>query len=875
MTNNSFFTLNINSIPFNITRAHIKESLQDLFVIKCEGYIESLEEYPFNNAIGNKKNKSSLNFHPNTLINQYAIFSINNPYTSKENLSSVLLSINNGASSPKDIKEYAGIVYNVEYLGLNTQSSANMLNKNSQTNSLNYKHFFSFTLTSSLIRMSLNKANRIYTDKNIIDIIKATLGFHQQNIKKNLDFSHITSTYPKLELVSQYQESDLAFLKRIAYNNGIYFYEDTQNIYFYDITQRDKSRNVTFNPRSNNTLNEPCITSFYKTLALRTNSFFQSSENALNPFNLQSLSIKTQNQSDNEQENKNIEDMAYSQHNYTSQYSFSRDIDLKTPISLKERRLQVLRNSFQAQSNLYNLSLNESISVDFIHSIKESKDNLKDFIIVGIEHLLINESLLKNSFNTNDEAIKKDNMFLNNINSINKDIEDIGNISDGVQGLDDRPSFDNISSLDSSKTYSNILTLLPMPFSFAPSLRSKPKAPNSTLGIIIGEDYDIEKQRNTIYTDEYGRVRVRINCFANQEIIDNAIMEEETNNKDNLDATNSNNKICSYHYSPYLRVSSPIASLNAGFYHTPRVGDEVIISFLDDDIDRPYISGSLYNQNNSSLPSLPLESHQTTLSSKTVGLHEDGRNELTLSNLKGQEQVYLKAQKDYEELVQHNFTQSILNDKDSVVNGVYSERINKAHTQTIGLAKIVNIGGEHNTNVALSKDTIVGLSNTLNVGASNKLRVANSSSEYVGGDKEVDVGANLTTNIQKDESRSVNGNKVEIVNKHLSIHSNENLHLSANDELALISKNNLLFSTRQSCSLRSDENLTISVKDLYTTSEQDINYYATNNINLFISEDSNIQLSEDKIILKIKDSELVLDENGLSINKPVTIKKGK
>ncbi|MGX2973218.1 phage baseplate assembly protein V, partial [Helicobacter sp. T3_23-1059] len=39
-----------------------------------------------------------------------------------------------------------------------------------------------------------------------------------------------------------------------------------------------------------------------------------------------------------------------------------------------------------------------------------------------------------------------------------------------------------------------------------------------------------------------------------------------------------------YRYSPY-----------SGFYHTPRVGDEVLISFLDNDIDKPYISGSLYN----------------------------------------------------------------------------------------------------------------------------------------------------------------------------------------------------------------------------------------------------------------------------------------
>ncbi|WP_231853483.1 bacteriophage T4 gp5 trimerisation domain-containing protein [Helicobacter cinaedi] len=219
-------------------------------------------------------------------------------------------------------------------------------------------------------------------------------------------------------------------------------------------------------------------------------------------------------------------------------------------------------------------------------------------------------------------------------------------------------------------------------------------------------------------------------------------------------------KAYSYHYSPYLRVSSPIASISSGLYHTPRVGDEVIVSFFDEDIDKPYISASLYNQSNPALPPLPLNAHQTSLSARTLNntketedtnssIVESGLNEITLSNIKEKEQIYLQAQRDYEELIKHNFTQKIQNNKDSIVEGAYNERIKKIHTQTIDLAKIVSIGGEYNTNVALSKDTIVGLSHTLNVGASNKLRVAKDSSEYVGEDKSVEIQANLNTSLSK------------------------------------------------------------------------------------------------------------------------------
>ncbi|EOJ0749324.1 phage baseplate assembly protein V, partial [Campylobacter jejuni] len=142
-----------------------------------------------------------------------------------------------------------------------------------------------------------------------------------------------------------------------------------------------------------------------------------------------------------------------------------------------------------------------------------------------------------------------------------------------------------MKDLNLSKSYTNNLTLIPSFLTFTPSFKSKPKPPINTMGIVIGEDFNIENQRNTIYTDEYGRVKVRINLYANQEELDN--------------------KINMYHHSPFLRVASSVASNHSGFYHTPRIGDEVIISFLDDDIDKPFISGSLYNGVNDPLVSLP------------------------------------------------------------------------------------------------------------------------------------------------------------------------------------------------------------------------------------------------------------------------------
>ncbi|MBW1362098.1 type VI secretion protein VgrG, partial [Campylobacter jejuni] len=782
MSLNSYMSLNIsnstsNPLPFKITKALIKESLEELFSIECEGFFESLEQDLFSlntltNASSHLSTPTTFNFHPNVLIDQEAILSIHNPYENNT------LNFDNN-----EVKNYKGIITYIKYLGINHESALNINDSTSNTKQIQYKHFFSFKLQSVLIRLSLNKANRIYTHTNIIEVIKQTLGFYQDILHKEIDYSNIHFNYEEQELISQYNESDLDFITRLSHNNGIFFYEDENTIYFCDVYKNVKNKEIEYNPNINNILNQACISSIYKEQSLRTNSFTHSSINANTPLNLLSLhSSKVPY----EQELNNK--ACYNEHFYESEYSFTKSIDLKTKPSLKEKRALVLNESLLAKSNIYHLSLGDFITLNYkefnhqeeIKNQDEEKQDkaslLKDFIIIANTQILIDDAILANSINTNDHL--------------------------------------NLKDLNLNKSYSNTLTLLKKNIIFTPSFKAKPKAPNSTQGIVIGESKDIESERNTIYTDEHGRVKVRINLYANQEELDNDtfIANDIDTNSSNL----SSNTYKSYHHTPFLRVASHIASNHSGFFHTPRIGDEVIISFLDDDIDKPYVSGSLYNGANPSLVNLPFNDHQTSLSSKTIGVNEEGYNELTLSNIKDKEQIYLKAQKDYDELVQHNFTQRILNDKDSIVDGIYNERIKKVHTQTIDLAKNVNVGGEYLTNVGLSKDTIVGLSNTLNVGVDNKVRVAKNSHEFVGENKDIEIGANQNTIIHKDEIRNVKGNKKEVVEGHYGINVSDKMQVLSEKEMDYKSKDNILFTSNESIGFESDKN-TSMVADNITT----------------------------------------------------------
>ncbi len=874
MSLNSYMSLNIsnstsNPLPFKITKALIKESLEELFSIECEGFFESLEQDLFSlntltNASSHLSTPTTFNFHPNVLIDQEAILSIHNPYENNT------LNFDNN-----EVKNYKGIITYIKYLGINHESALNINDSTSNTKQIQYKHFFSFKLQSVLIRLSLNKANRIYTHTNIIEVIKQTLGFYQDILHKEIDYSNIHFNYEEQELISQYNESDLDFITRLSHNNGIFFYEDENTIYFCDVYKNVKNKEIEYNPNINNILNQACISSIYKEQSLRTNSFTHSSINANTPLNLLSLhSSKVPY----EQELNNK--ACYNEHFYESEYSFTKSIDLKTKPSLKEKRALVLNESLLAKSNIYHLSLGDFITLNYkefnhqeeIKNQDEEKQDkaslLKDFIIIANTQILIDDAILANSINTNDHL--------------------------------------NLKDLNLSKSYSNTLTLLKKNIIFTPSFKAKPKAPNSTQGIVIGESKDIESERNTIYTDEHGRVKVRINLYANQEELDNDtfIANDIDTNSSNL----SSNTYKSYHHTPFLRVASHIASNHSGFFHTPRIGDEVIISFLDDDIDKPYVSGSLYNgattmpqynyprykreiatnalsylsvvptmidkgldtlklQENTDYELSSINNHYLTLANSTVGVDNTNaraRNEITLKNDKDKEEIYILAQKDYKEEIGNNYEQTIKNNKTSEVGALYTEFITLGHMQNIIGFKNVNVGAQYLENTLLSKDTNVGLSNTLNVGISNEVNIGQNHEEKIGNDKRVIINNNLEQDIKNDFIQRIGHNKNETIkgsyvlqtNQSIKFYSKQDLSIETNEYFKAEADDSISFKAKKNCSFTADNVNTMANQESILTAQKQIVSRVGN---------TTITQTKDKIILQVGTTQVIIDSKGLRV----------
>ncbi|EFQ8156966.1 type VI secretion protein VgrG, partial [Campylobacter coli] len=636
-----------------------------------------------------------------------------------------------------------------------------------------------------------------------------------------------------------------------------------------------KNKEIEYNPNINNILNQACISSIYKEQSLRTNSFTHSSINANTPLNLLSLhSSKVPY----EQELNNK--ACYNEHFYESEYSFTKSIDLKTKPSLKEKRALVLNESLLAKSNIYHLSLGDFITLNYkefnhqeeIKNQDEEKQDkaslLKDFIIIANTQILIDDAILANSINTNDHL--------------------------------------NLKDLNLSKSYSNTLTLLKKNIIFTPSFKAKPKAPNSTQGIVIGESKDIESERNTIYTDEHGRVKVRINLYANQEELDNNTFI--TNDIDTNSSNLSSNTYKSYHHTPFLRVASHIASNHSGFFHTPRIGDEVIISFLDDDIDKPYVSGSLYNgattmpqynyprykreiatnalsylsvvpamidkgldtlklQENTDYELSSINNHYLTLANSTVGVDNTdarARNEITLKNDKDKEEIYILAQKDYKEEIGNNYEQTIKNNKTSEVGALYTEFITLGHMQNIIGFKNVNVGAQYLENTLLSKDTNVGLSNTLNVGTDQEVKIHKNSYEKVGENKKVEIGTNYEERITGEHTSSVSSNRKTFIRGYHHTQSQGKYSVYTDSELVTEAKGNIQEHTEKSIFMVAKKDHCVNAENVSSLAQKDNTIVAHNRIINQVKSTS-ITTTAKEVIIQVGGVQVIIDNKGLRV----------
>jgi type VI secretion system secreted protein VgrG len=284
-----------------------------------------------------------------------------------------------------------------------------------------------------------------------------------------------------------------------------------------------------------------------------------------------------------------------------------------------------------------------------------------------------------------------------------------------------------------------------VPFRTFPKTR-KPVVEGPQTAVIVG------KSGEEIWTDKYGRVKVQFHW--------------------DREGGNDENSSC------WVRVAQVWAGTNFGAMHIPRIGQEVIVDFLEGDPDRPIVTGRVYNGSNMPPYALPGNQTQSGIKSRsTKGGALPNANEIRFEDRKGSEEFYIQAEKDLNSVVKNNETATVAADRTRQVGGNDALSVGKNQTITVGANESLTVSGNETIDVTGSETVTVGGdqsvavsgSDSMSVGGSQSLSVAASRSEVVGGAESIAVGGARSTAVGGAESVTIGGNRSEDIGGSVSV----------------------------------------------------------------------------------------------------------
>jgi type VI secretion system secreted protein VgrG len=207
--------------------------------------------------------------------------------------------------------------------------------------------------------------------------------------------------------------------------------------------------------------------------------------------------------------------------------------------------------------------------------------------------------------------------------------------------------------------YENRFECIPADTPFRPArVTPRPVIPGAQTAVVVGQSGE------EILTDDYGRVKVQFHW-------DRYSKADETS-------------------SCFIRVAQSSAGKSWGAFSLPRVGQEVVVTFLNGDPDFPLVTGSVYNAEQTTPYKLPGEQTKTVIKTST-SKGGDGFNELRFEDAQGSEQVFLHAERNQDIRVKK--------DQFTHIGGESHETIASSHYAQIGGDQHLTLKGDLNQSV--------------------------------------------------------------------------------------------------------------------------------------------------------------------------------
>ncbi|WLG93451.1 type VI secretion system Vgr family protein [Pseudomonas sp. FP198] len=258
-------------------------------------------------------------------------------------------------------------------------------------------------------------------------------------------------------------------------------------------------------------------------------------------------------------------------------------------------------------------------------------------------------------------------------------------------------------------------------------LRDKPCIDGPQIATVVGPPGE------EIYCDEWGRVKVQFPW----------------------DRSDKNND----HSSCWIRVTQGWAGATWGAMAIPRVGQELIISYLDGDPDQPIATGRAYRETN--LPPYELPKHKTRMTIKSRTHKGAGFNELRFEDELGQQEVFIHAERDKNVHVKHDNTIFVGNDRSEKVG--HDERIEVGHNReeqvgnderisirqdqyhSVGRDQMQSFGRDHQITIGKDRIETIGNDRHDTIAVNHRMDIGGNAEQLVQGFQQVSVGKGIGT----------------------------------------------------------------------------------------------------------------------------------
>ena len=271
-------------------------------------------------------------------------------------------------------------------------------------------------------------------------------------------------------------------------------------------------------------------------------------------------------------------------------------------------------------------------------------------------------------------------------------------------GADQTPPY-RTTDAGANRQYGNQFKAVSSDITFKPAPSfTKPRIYGPQTATVVGPSGE------EIYLDKYGRVKVQF------------FWDKKDDKGSTVNTT-------------WVRVAQSWAGNGWGTYFWPRVNDEVVVQFLNGDPDNPVITGSVYNGKNTpkyALPDNGTRSGIVTRSSK--GGAGANANELRFEDKKGDEQIYIHAEKDMDTSIEQSRRATVGSNDSLTIGGNQTEQVSGNYNRKVKKNTVESVDG----NVDLK---IVG-NQTESVGGNLGLTVSGNQAEAVGGNHGLSIGGN-------------------------------------------------------------------------------------------------------------------------------------